>query len=91
MSREMSIPTVTATVFALLLASSPAGAQSSTNFTLAPGVASAGGRASSTNFKLSTDVGRSAEFDALCVGGTDVNSFYGDGIVNAAAVVRKLD
>ncbi|WP_200956963.1 S8 family serine peptidase [Phycicoccus sp. Root563] len=38
-----------------------------------------------------TDVGRSAEFDALCVGGTDVNSFYGDGIVNAAAVVRKHD
>jgi subtilisin family serine protease len=34
------------------------------------------------------DVGRSAEFDALCVGGADANSFYGDGIVNAAGVVR---
>ena len=34
------------------------------------------------------DVGRSAEFDALCVGDAAANSFYGDGIVNAARVVR---
>ena len=60
MSRETSIRTITAIVFGLLLASRQAGAQSSTNFKLVPGVASAGGRASSTNFKLSSDVGRSA-------------------------------
>ena len=34
-----------------------------------------------------TDVGRSAEFDALCTGTADFNSFYGDGIVNALGVV----
>jgi subtilisin family serine protease len=32
--------------------------------------------------------GRDASFDALCTGGTDFNSFYGDGIVDAAAVVN---
>jgi subtilisin family serine protease len=35
-----------------------------------------------------TDVGRSAEFDATCVGTADFNGFYGDGIVNAAAAVE---
>lgn len=35
-----------------------------------------------------TDVGRSPEFDALCVGDADFNGFYGDGIVNAAGVVE---
>lgn len=33
--------------------------------------------------------GRSAEFDARCVGTADFNSFYGDGIVNALGVVQK--
>ncbi|HET7823399.1 MAG TPA: S8 family serine peptidase [Ornithinibacter sp.] len=33
--------------------------------------------------------GRSAEFDALCTGTEDFNSFYGDGIVNALGVVAK--
>ncbi|PRY53417.1 subtilase family protein [Knoellia remsis] len=32
--------------------------------------------------------GRSAEFTARCVGTADFNSFYGDGIVNAAGVVQ---
>ena len=32
--------------------------------------------------------GRSAEFTATCTGTTDFNSFYGDGIVNAAGVVQ---
>ena len=35
-----------------------------------------------------TDVGRPAEFDALCTGTAGFNSFYGDGIVNALGVVR---
>jgi lantibiotic leader peptide-processing serine protease len=35
-----------------------------------------------------TDVGRSPEFDALCVGDADVNGFYGDGIVNALSAVQ---
>ncbi|MGO4340165.1 S8 family serine peptidase [Pedococcus sp. 2YAF34] len=34
------------------------------------------------------DVGRTAEFDALCVGSRAFNGFYGDGIVNALGVVR---
>ena len=33
------------------------------------------------------DEGRSAEFNALCVGTADFNGFYGDGIVNALAAV----
>jgi hypothetical protein len=33
--------------------------------------------------------GRPAEFDALCTGTEDYNSFYGDGIVNALGVVAK--
>ena len=36
-----------------------------------------------------TDVGRSAEYDALCVGSPRFNGFYGDGIVNALGVVQK--
>jgi subtilisin family serine protease len=35
-----------------------------------------------------TDVGRSAEFTATCVGTPEFNSFYGAGIVNAQAVVQ---
>ena len=35
------------------------------------------------------DVGRSAEFDALCTGTARFNSFYGEGIVNALGVVAK--
>ncbi|HSF98412.1 MAG TPA: S8 family serine peptidase [Ornithinibacter sp.] len=35
-----------------------------------------------------TDVGRSAEFTATCVGTADFNGFYGDGIVNALGVVQ---
>ncbi|GAA6524651.1 S8 family serine peptidase [Intrasporangium sp. DVR] len=35
-----------------------------------------------------TNVGRSAEFDATCVGTEDFNGFYGDGIVNAANAVE---
>jgi lantibiotic leader peptide-processing serine protease len=35
------------------------------------------------------DVGRPAEFDALCVGGVDFNGFYGNGIVNALAAVTR--
>ncbi|HWO52698.1 MAG TPA: S8 family serine peptidase, partial [Ornithinibacter sp.] len=31
--------------------------------------------------------GRSAEFNALCVGTADFNGFYGDGIVNALGAV----
>ena len=34
-----------------------------------------------------TAEGRSAEFNALCTGTEDFNSFYGDGIVNALGVV----
>ena len=33
------------------------------------------------------DEGRSAEFNALCVGTADFNGFYGDGIVNALGAV----
>ena len=33
------------------------------------------------------NVGRSAEFDALCEGGTQFNGFYGFGIVDAYAGV----
>lgn len=35
-----------------------------------------------------TNVGRSAEFTATCVGSKRFNGFYGDGIVNALGVVR---
>ncbi len=35
-----------------------------------------------------TDVGRSAEFTATCVGTPAFNGFYGDGIVNALGVVQ---
>ncbi len=35
------------------------------------------------------DEGRSAEYTATCVGSTDANSLYGDGIVNALAVGRR--
>jgi subtilisin family serine protease len=35
-----------------------------------------------------TDVGRSAEFTATCVGSADFNAFYGAGIVNALGVVH---
>jgi subtilisin family serine protease len=35
-----------------------------------------------------TDVGRSAEFTATCVGSADFNAFYGAGIVNALGVVQ---
>lgn len=35
-----------------------------------------------------TDVGRSAEFTATCVGTPEFNSFYGAGIVNALGVVQ---
>ncbi len=35
------------------------------------------------------DVGRPAEFDALCVGSVDFNGFYGNGIVNALAAVTR--
>ena len=34
------------------------------------------------------DEGRSAEFNALCVGTADFNGFYGDGIVNALGAVQ---
>lgn len=49
---------------------------------------------SATDTACTTDVqsyvreGRSAEFDAPCVGTADFNSFYGDGIVNALGVVK---
>ncbi len=36
-----------------------------------------------------TDVGRSAEFTATCVGDASFNGFYGAGIVNALGVVRN--
>jgi subtilisin family serine protease len=36
-----------------------------------------------------TNVGRSAEFDALCEGTTEFNGFYGSGIVDAYAVVTE--
>jgi hypothetical protein len=32
---------------------------------------------------------RPASFDALCEGTTDLNGFYGDGIVDALAAVEK--
>ncbi len=35
-----------------------------------------------------TNEGRPAEFNATCVGNTDVNGFYGAGIVNALGVVQ---
>ena len=35
-----------------------------------------------------TDVGRSEEFTATCVGTTQRNGFYGEGIVNALGAVR---
>jgi lantibiotic leader peptide-processing serine protease len=34
-----------------------------------------------------TNEGRSAEFNALCTGGTSFNGFYGHGIVDAYAAV----
>jgi subtilisin family serine protease len=34
------------------------------------------------------DVGRPPSFDAVCVGDADRNGFYGEGIVNAEAVIR---
>jgi subtilisin family serine protease len=38
------------------------------------------------------NVGRPAEFDALCEGTTDFNGFYGHGIVDAyATVTEKFD
>ena len=37
------------------------------------------------------DVGRPAEFDALCEGTTAFNGFYGNGIVNALAAVTRDD
>jgi len=36
-----------------------------------------------------TDEGRPPEFNAVCQGTTDVNGLYGEGIVNAAAAVRR--
>ncbi|RNL66180.1 serine protease [Nocardioides marmoriginsengisoli] len=39
-------------------------------------------------FQSYVDVGRSAEFDATCVGTARHNGFYGHGIVNAYRVVR---
>jgi subtilisin family serine protease len=38
-----------------------------------------------------TDVGRPAEFDALCEGTTAFNGFYGNGIVDALAAVTRDD
>jgi lantibiotic leader peptide-processing serine protease len=35
------------------------------------------------------DVGRPAEFDALCEGTREYNGFYGNGIVDAYAAVRS--
>ena len=38
------------------------------------------------------NVGRPAEFDALCEGTTEFNGFYGSGIVDAyAAVTEKFE
>jgi hypothetical protein len=37
------------------------------------------------------DVGRPAEFDALCEGTTSFNGFYGNGIVDALAAVTRDD
>jgi len=37
------------------------------------------------------DVGRPAEFDALCEGATSFNGFYGNGIVDALAAVTRDD
>src|SRR4029453_19069040 len=37
------------------------------------------------------DVGRPAEFDALCEGTTAFNGFYGNGIVDALAAVTRED
>jgi hypothetical protein len=37
------------------------------------------------------DVGRPAEFDALCEGSTRFNGFYGHGIVDAYAAVTQED
>jgi lantibiotic leader peptide-processing serine protease len=36
-----------------------------------------------------TDVGRTIDFDAYCAGGKDFNGFYGNGIVDALAAVRR--
>ncbi|PWW21237.1 subtilase family protein [Geodermatophilus normandii] len=36
-----------------------------------------------------TDEGRPPEWNAVCEGTTDVNSFYGEGIVDAVAAVRR--
>ena len=89
---SMAAPHATG-VAALIVAAHGSGT-SEANFGLAPAQTRAILMDTATNhacpqppLETYLDEGRSAEFNALCVGTADFNGFYGDGIVNALAAV----